>query len=63
MQRRSASPPPGTMPSATAALVALIASSSASRFDFISASEGAPTRITATPPASFASRSSSFSRS
>jgi hypothetical protein len=63
MQRRSASPPPGTIPSATAALVALIASSSASLRAFISLSDGAPTRITATPPASFASRSSSFSRS
>ena len=62
-QRSSARPPPGTMPSATAALVALIASSSASFFAFISASEGAPTRITATPPASFARRSCSFSRS
>jgi hypothetical protein len=30
MQRNSASPPPGTIPSATAAFVALIASSSAS---------------------------------
>ena len=62
-QRSSASPPPGTMPSATAALVALMASSSASRLDFISASEGAPTRITATPPDSLASRSCSFSLS
>ena len=41
MQRRSARPPPGTTPSATPALVALIASSSASFFDFISASVGA----------------------
>ena len=61
--RSSASPPPGTIPSATAALVELIASSSASFFDFISDSDGAPTRITATPPESLASRSSSFSRS
>ena len=51
------------MPSAMAALVALIASSNASFRFFISASDGAPTRITATPPASFASRSWSFSRS
>ena len=63
MQRMSASPPPGTMPSATAALVAAIASSRASFFAFISDSDGAPTRITATPPASLARRSSSFSRS
>src|SRR6516165_7346040 len=54
MQRSRAKPPPGTIPSATAALVALIASSNASFFDFISDSEGAPTRTTATPPASFA---------
>ena len=38
------------MPSATAAFVALIASSNASLRDFISASDGAPTRTTATPP-------------
>jgi hypothetical protein len=44
-------------------LVALMASSNASFFDFISASDGAPTRITATPPDSLASRSCSFSRS
>ena len=63
MQRSRASPPPGTTPSATAALVALMASSSASFFAFISDSAGAPTRITATPPTSLASRSCSFSRS
>jgi hypothetical protein len=51
------------MPSAMAALVALMASSNASLRLFISASVGAPTRITATPPASLASRSSSFSLS
>lgn len=60
---RSASPPTGTMPSATAALVELMASSSASFLAFISASVGAPTRITATPPDILASRSSSFSLS
>src|ERR1035441_9722772 len=43
--RRSASPPPGTIPSAMAAFVALMASSKASRRLFISASEGAPTRM------------------
>ena len=61
--RSSASPPPGTIPSAIAALVELMASSKASLRLFISASEGAPTRITATPPESLARRSSSFSRS
>ena len=63
MARSRARPPPGTIPSAIAALVALMASSKASLRLFISASDGAPTRITATPPASFASRSWSFSRS
>ncbi len=61
--RRSASPPPGTMPSATAAFIEEMASSNASFRFFISASDGAPTRITATPPESFASRFSSCSRS
>ncbi len=61
--RSSASPPPGTMPSLTAALVALMASSSASFLAFISDSAGAPTRMTATPPESLARRSCSFSRS
>jgi hypothetical protein len=51
------------MPSATAALVALIASSSESLRAFISDSDGAPTRMTATPPASRPSRSCSFSLS
>ena len=61
--RSSVRPAPGTIPSATAAFVALMASSKASFRDFSSASDGAPTRTTATPPASFARRSSSFSRS
>src|SRR6516162_5252670 len=61
VQRSKAKPPPGTTPSATAAFVELIASSRASFLDFISASVGAPTRMTATPPASLASRSCSFS--
>ena len=52
--RSSAKPPPGTMPSLTAALVALMASSSASFLAFISDSAGAPTRMTATPPESLA---------
>src|SRR5437667_256431 len=56
-------PPPGTMPSSTAALVARMASSTRAFFSFISVSVAAPTLITATPPTSFASRSCSFSRS
>ena len=59
----SATPPPGTMPSSTAARVALSASSTRCFFSFSSVSVAAPTLITATPPASLASRSCSFSRS
>src|SRR3990167_5416507 len=47
-----ATPPPATIPSSTAALVALSASSTLAFFSFISASVAAPTPITATPPAS-----------
>ena len=61
--RSRATPPPGTMPSSTAARVACRASSTRAFFSFISVSVAAPTLITATPPASFASRSCSFSRS
>src|SRR6266852_2336867 len=46
-------PPPATIPSSTAALVALSASSMRCFFSFCSTSVGAPTLITATPPASF----------
>src|SRR5581483_3754080 len=60
---RSATPPPGTMPSSSAARVACSASSTRFFFSFISVSVAAPTFTTATPPASFASRSCSFSRS
>src|SRR5260221_258493 len=56
-------PPPATIPSSTAALVALSASSMRCFFSFCSNSVAAPTLITATPPASFASRSCSFSLS
>src|SRR6516225_6347764 len=56
-------PPPGTMPSSTAALVAWVASSTRSFFSLTSTLVAPPTRITATPPASFASRSCNFSRS
>ena len=58
-----ATPPPGTMPSSTAARVALSASSMRSLNSFISTSVAAPTAITATPPASLARRSCSFSLS
>src|SRR5215470_18119672 len=51
------------MPSSTAARVAWVASSTRSFFSFTSTSVAPPTRITATPPASFARRSCSFSRS
>ena len=61
--RSRATPPPGTMPSSTAALVACMASSTRAFFSFISVSVAAPTLITATPPTSLASRSCSFSRS
>ena len=61
--RSSATPPPGRMPSSSAARVAWSASSTRAFFSYISLSVAAPTLIFATPPASFASRSSSFSRS
>src|SRR3972149_4240077 len=50
-------PPPGTIPSSTAALVACKASSTNAFLFFISASVAAPTLITPTPPANFASLS------
>ena len=50
-------PPPGTIPSSTAALVAANASSTLSFFSFISTSVAAPTYKTATPPANLASLS------
>ena len=56
-------PPPETIPSSTAALVALRASSMRSFFSFISVSVAAPTLMTATPPAILARRSWSFSLS
>ena len=52
-----ATPPPGTIPSSTAARVALRASSTRSFFSFISASVIAPTLITATPPDNLANLS------
>ena len=51
------------MPSSTAARVAFSASSRRSFLSFSSTSVAAPTLITATPPASFARRSCSFSLS
>ena len=54
IQRTSATPPPGTIPSSTAARVACIASSTRAFFSFNSVSVAAPTLITATPPANFA---------
>ena len=51
------------MPSSSAARVACSASSTRCFFSFISVSVAAPTLTTATPPASFARRSWSFSRS
>src|SRR3954468_5050774 len=59
----SAEPPPGTMPSSSAARVACRASSTRCFFSFISVSVAAPTFTTATPPESLARRSWSFSRS
>jgi len=61
--RIRATPPPGTIPSSTAALVACIASSTRAFFSFISVSEAAPTLMTATPPTSLAKRSCNFSLS
>jgi hypothetical protein len=56
----SATPPPGTMPSSTAALVDEMASSIRCRFSRSSGSVAAPTLITAIPPESRATRSLSF---
>mmetsp|Transcript_28121 Transcript_28121/g.68242 ORF Transcript_28121/g.68242 Transcript_28121/m.68242 type:complete len:305 (+) Transcript_28121:254-1168(+) len=57
----SAEPPPATIPSSTAARVALRASVTRSFFSFTSTSEAPPTLSTATPPDSLAKRSCSFS--
>ena len=61
--RIRATPPPGTMPLSRAACTAFLASSSSYLRSFISVSVAAPQLIWATPPASLASRSCSFSRS
>jgi len=60
---RSATPPPATIPSSTAAFALRTASSIRCLRSFSSTSVAAPALITATPPASFARRSCSFSRS
>mmetsp|Transcript_6390 Transcript_6390/g.27213 ORF Transcript_6390/g.27213 Transcript_6390/m.27213 type:complete len:344 (+) Transcript_6390:197-1228(+) len=57
----SVHPPPMTMPSSTAALVALSASSTRSFFSLSSVSVCAPTWMMATPPLRRAARSLSFS--
>mmetsp|Transcript_20605 Transcript_20605/g.47072 ORF Transcript_20605/g.47072 Transcript_20605/m.47072 type:complete len:224 (-) Transcript_20605:841-1512(-) len=54
---RSAVPPPGTMPSSRAALVAFSASLRRSLTSLTSTSLAPPTLMTATPPLSFARRS------
>jgi hypothetical protein len=59
--RRNATPPPGTMPSSAAALVACSASSIRSFALLHLGSVCAPAFTTATPPVSFARRSWSFS--
>ena len=59
----STEPPPAITPSCAAARAALIASSTRSLRSLTSVSVAPPTRSTATPPESFARRSSSFSRS
>src|ERR1700751_4485712 len=51
LARSRATPPPGRMPSSTAARVACIASSTRSLRSFTSISVAPPTRITATAPA------------
>ncbi|BAS76533.1 Os02g0102950 [Oryza sativa Japonica Group] len=59
--RKSVQPPPTTIPSSTAALVAFSASSTLSFFSLSSVSVCAPTYITTTPPESLAILSFSFS--
>mmetsp|Transcript_25842 Transcript_25842/g.49082 ORF Transcript_25842/g.49082 Transcript_25842/m.49082 type:complete len:244 (+) Transcript_25842:667-1398(+) len=58
---KSVQPPPITIPSSTAALVAFRASSTRSFFSLSSVSVWAPTWMTATPPERRATRSLSFS--
>ena len=53
MQRMKATPPPGRIPSSTAAFVAWTASSTRSFFSFISISVAAPTRMTANAAGEF----------
>ena len=63
MTLTNAVPPPATIPSSTAARVALSASSIRSFISLSSVSVAAPTLTTATPPESLARRSCNFSRS
>ena len=63
IERSSATPPPATIPSFTAALVACNASSTLAFFSLSSTSVAAPIFKTATPPESLAKRSCSFSLS
>ena len=63
MALTKAVPPPATIPSCTAALVAFRASSILSFLSFISTSVAAPTLTTATPPDSLANLSANFSLS
>jgi hypothetical protein len=58
-----ATPPPATMPSSTAAFALRTASSMRCLRSLSSTSVAAPALMTATPPASLARRSCSFSRS
>jgi len=60
-QRINAVPPPGTIPSSTAARVAFSASVTRSFFSLTSTSLLPPTFSTATPDANLARRSCSFS--
>ena len=60
---RRATPPPATIPSSTAAFALRTASSMRCLRSLSSTSVAAPALITATPPASLARRSCSFSRS
>ena len=61
--RSSVTPPPATTPSAIAALVAFSASSTLALVSLTSVSVAAPIFRTATPPVSFPTRFSIFSRS
>jgi len=63
LEYNKADPPPETIPSATAALVAQIASLIKSFISLTSVSDAPPTFKTATPPVNFPNLSSNFSLS